>query len=49
MIIKDDIIFGLTPEEVEDRIKKGQVNKKENRKYLKSNHMKKDRIPTMKH
>ena len=23
-------------------------NKKENRKYLKSNHMKKDRIPTMK-
>ena len=32
MIIKDDIIFGLTPEEVEDRIKKGQVNKKENRK-----------------
>ena len=32
MIIKDDVIFGLTPEEVEDRIQKGQVNKKENRK-----------------
>ncbi|MBP5342708.1 HAD-IC family P-type ATPase [bacterium] len=32
MIIKDDVLFGLTPEEVEERIKKGQVNKKESRK-----------------
>ncbi len=32
MIIKDDIIFGLTTEEVEERIKEGKTNKKENRK-----------------
>lgn len=32
MLIKDDIIFGLSNEEIEERIKKGQINKTPNRK-----------------
>ncbi len=32
MLIKDDVIFGLTPEEVEERVREGKVNLIPNRK-----------------